>query len=471
MPVPYTTLDPMPGDTERASLMKMNQLLLTIAGASGVIGPPGPAGPEGPVGPAGPPGAEGPQGPQGVSGTTVEATTTADYTQPAVGANVDVVVNSALGISPGLILYVANSAGTVRAGYYSVAAVNQATNTLTLTNLGYSVNEAAGTVVPAGSIVGATGPIGLQGPQGQTGPQGTQGAQGSSGPTGPMGGQGPQGPPGSAATVNVGSTQTAPPGTDASVINVGTTAAAIFNFVIPQGATGAQGQVGPQGATGSPGATGPTGPPGANGADGAQGPQGVAGPTGPAGPGMPTGAIIDFAGSAAPSGWLLCDGSAQSRTTFAPLYSVVGNTYGAGDGSTTFNLPDLRSRLTVGAGQGTGLTSRLLAAIGGEEAHTLLVAELAQHAHTITDPTHNHTWNDTSHTHNYAGYALATGSGAVAGSGLQASNPIMTSLGNSQVCGHNSAVATGITGTNNAGTNGAHNTMPPFLVLNKIIKT
>lgn len=59
---------------------------------------------------------------------------------------------------------------------------------------------------------------------------------------------------------------------------------------------------------------------------------------------MPTGVILPFAGNTAPSGWLACDGSAVSRTTYASLFTTIGTTYGTGDGSTTFNLPDFRGR-------------------------------------------------------------------------------------------------------------------------------
>lgn len=62
----------------------------------------------------------------------------------------------------------------------------------------------------------------------------------------------------------------------------------------------------------------------------------------------PVGIISLFAGTTAPSGWLICDGSAVSRTTYANLFSVIGTTYGTGDGSTTFNIPDLQGRVPVG---------------------------------------------------------------------------------------------------------------------------
>lgn len=64
--------------------------------------------------------------------------------------------------------------------------------------------------------------------------------------------------------------------------------------------------------------------------------------------GTPTGTIQAYAGSTAPAGYLVADGSAVSRTTYAALFAVIGTTYGAGDGSTTFNLPDLRGRAAVG---------------------------------------------------------------------------------------------------------------------------
>lgn len=96
----------------------------------------------------------------------------------------------------------------------------------------------------------------------------------------------------------------------------------------------------------------------------------------------PTGSVILYAGSSAPSGWLFCDGSAVSRTTYAALFAAIGTTFGAGDGSTTFNLPDTRGKTPIGAGAGTGLTPRTLGQNGGEEKHQLTVDELAKHIHT-----------------------------------------------------------------------------------------
>lgn len=69
----------------------------------------------------------------------------------------------------------------------------------------------------------------------------------------------------------------------------------------------------------------------------------------------PPGVINPYAGSAAPSGWLMCDGSAVSRTTYAALFAAIGTAFGAGDGTTTFNLPDTRARGLIGVGTGKAL--------------------------------------------------------------------------------------------------------------------
>jgi len=70
----------------------------------------------------------------------------------------------------------------------------------------------------------------------------------------------------------------------------------------------------------------------------------------PFGYGIPTGAFVPFGGTSAPSGWVICNGSAISRATFSALFAVIGTNFGAGDGSTTFNVPDLRSRMPIGIG-------------------------------------------------------------------------------------------------------------------------
>lgn len=102
---------------------------------------------------------------------------------------------------------------------------------------------------------------------------------------------------------------------------------------------------------------------------------------------LPKGMITPYAGASAPSGWLLCDGSAVSRTTYADLFAVVGTTYGSGDGSTTFNLPDLRSKFV--AGKGAAGWSDALAETGGS-ADAINVAHTHTYSGTTASDSHTH---------------------------------------------------------------------------------
>ena len=89
----------------------------------------------------------------------------------------------------------------------------------------------------------------------------------------------------------------------------------------------------------------------------------------------PVGSISLFAGTTAPNGWLICDGSAVSRTTYADLFAVIGTTYGSGDGSTTFNIPDIRKRVPVGY-DSSDTSFDTIGKTGGEATHTLTNNEL-----------------------------------------------------------------------------------------------
>jgi len=95
-------------------------------------------------------------------------------------------------------------------------------------------------------------------------------------------------------------------------------------------------------------------------------------------PGIATSGFVNpFAGSAAPTGWLLCDGSAVSRTTYANLFTVVGTTYGAGDGSTTFNLPNLKGRFPVGL-DASQTEFSTLGKTGGAKSHNHTLSDAGQ---------------------------------------------------------------------------------------------
>lgn len=94
------------------------------------------------------------------------------------------------------------------------------------------------------------------------------------------------------------------------------------------------------------------------------------------------GTVKPFGQATLPGGWVACDGSAISRTTYAGLFAVLSTTWGVGDGATTFNVPDLRGRTAIGSGTGSGLTARTLAATGGAETHTLVIGEMPAHTHT-----------------------------------------------------------------------------------------
>lgn len=113
----------------------------------------------------------------------------------------------------------------------------------------------------------------------------------------------------------------------------------------------------------------------------------------------PIGSVLMWSGSSAPTNYLLCDGSAVSRTTYATLFAVTGTTFGAGNGSTTFNLPDLRDRVAMGV---SGTKAR--GSTGGSATVTLTTTQLPAHTHTTAAHTHTiaHTHN-MNHTHSDTG--------------------------------------------------------------------
>ena len=99
---------------------------------------------------------------------------------------------------------------------------------------------------------------------------------------------------------------------------------------------------------------------------------------------LPIGAVVSYAGLNAPTGWLICDGRAISRTTYANLFAIIGTQYGVGDGSTTFNIPNLKGKIVVGL-DGNDADFNTIGKTGGEKTHTLSVDEMPSHSHYIYD--------------------------------------------------------------------------------------
>lgn len=133
----------------------------------------------------------------------------------------------------------------------------------------------------------------------------------------------------------------------------------IGNVMGPQGPKGDIGPVGAQGPQGEQGLQGERGPKGDTGEKGDIGAQGEKGEQGEIGEGIKPGVIMPYSGETIPYGYLLCQGQAVSRETYAALYAVIGTTYGAGNGSTTFNLPNLQGRIPVGMQTGDELFGTL----------------------------------------------------------------------------------------------------------------
>lgn len=212
---------------------------------------------------------------------------------------------------------------------------------------------------------------------------------------------------------------------------------------------------------------------------------------------IPVGAIMPYVGTAAPSSaWKLCDGSAISRATYSALFAIAGTTWGVGDTVSTFNIPDLRGRFPIGKsfnGRTLDVDSQTLGAVGGEEYHLLDTSEIPSHLHTVDAHTHNapsHTHGAStdsagSHTHTMInptswimGQTSDNNDGTVdwpgAGTGIEINpNTSASGLHSHAVTvspGGGGATSAAAPNTGQSGGNQPHRNMPPFVVLNYIIR-
>jgi len=199
---------------------------------------------------------------------------------------------------------------------------------------------------------------------------------------------------------------------------------------------------------------------------------------------LPSGVIVPFAGGPGvtpnpgtlqdvPDGWLLCAGSAVSRNSYSALFAAVGTTYGVGDGSTTFNVPDLRGRVLAGkdnmggttagllTAAGSGITGTTLGAAGGLQTHTLTTAQLATHTHT-----------QDSHSHNLTPSAAAGYNSGAIGNVMAAGGSFWVARSAANV--NDATTVSGTTGTiatnQNTGSGTEHQNTQPTIILNYIIK-
>lgn len=175
----------------------------------------------------------------------------------------------------------------------------------------------------------------------------------------------------------------------------------------------------------------------------------------------PPGVMTPYAGTTAPTGWLICDGTAVSRTTYAALFTAIGTTYGVGNGTTTFTLPNTKGRVVVGLDAAQS-EFNVLGETGGAKTHTLTEAEMPAHNHTATTAsagTHNHSGGQT------VFFADQFTSGRTAGPGSDGAL-VVASTQQASAGAHTHTVTVA-----DAGSGTAHSILQPYIAVNHIIKT
>lgn len=168
---------------------------------------------------------------------------------------------------------------------------------------------------------------------------------------------------------------------------------------------------------------------------------------------VPAGTVVQSASINVPDGWLNCDGTLLNKIAYADLFFAIGNVYGGAPSDLSFNLPDMRGRVGIGAGQGADLTLRTMGQKSGTETHTLTTAEMPVHNHGVSDPGHAHFYTNTSNDQDLF-------------SGINNETAADQQETTNQTTGSST---TGIT-INNAGSGNAHNNMQPFIVIRFLIK-
>jgi len=189
---------------------------------------------------------------------------------------------------------------------------------------------------------------------------------------------------------------------------------------------------------------------------------------------LPAGTVIPYAGSSEPAGFLLCYGQAVSRTTYATLFAAIGTTYGSGDGSTTFNLPDMRGRAAFGKDNMGGTSaSRVTVVVSGITGTTLGSAggsqSMQQHNHTATDAGHSHGVTDPGHVHSEGDYEVPSTSVGIGGGSVYGYFFFGAENTGSATTGISINSGSANISVENSGSGGSQN-MPPAIILNYIIK-